>query len=146
MAAPEAGAFGLGVGGVVLLARWAALASLKPAVTLLAGAWCLSRTGMAAIARTQPYVRGPGGLAAAFTGQTDPVTGVALVAGALGALVLSSWWRVLPGAVSLAVGAAVMAAVMALARRRIGGFTGDVLGAAGVLAETAVLVVAAARW
>jgi cobalamin synthase len=31
-----------------------------------------------------------------------------------------------------------------VARRRIGGFTGDTLGAAGVVAETAGLLVAAA--
>ena len=34
----------------------------------------------------------------------------------------------------------------ALAVRRLGGYTGDVLGAAGVIAETVGLVVAAARW
>jgi adenosylcobinamide-GDP ribazoletransferase len=33
-----------------------------------------------------------------------------------------------------------------LARRRIGGFTGDVLGAAGMMGETVGLVVASARW
>jgi cobalamin synthase len=36
--------------------------------------------------------------------------------------------------------------VIQFGRRRIGGFTGDVLGAAGVLGETVALVVAAARW
>jgi adenosylcobinamide-GDP ribazoletransferase len=52
----------------------------------------------------------------------------------------------------IAGGAAVAAAILggvgtvAFAMRRIGGFTGDVLGAAIVLAETAGLVVAAARW
>ncbi len=47
-----------------------------------------------------------------------------------------------------AVGAAwvAMAGVMALAQRRIGGFTGDVLGAAGVVGETVGLLVLAARW
>jgi adenosylcobinamide-GDP ribazoletransferase len=46
------------------------------------------------------------------------------------------------------VGAVVVgaAAVVVLARRRIGGFTGDVLGASGMVGETAGLVVAAARW
>jgi adenosylcobinamide-GDP ribazoletransferase len=34
--------------------------------------------------------------------------------------------------------------VVALALRRIGGFTGDVLGAAGMLGETAGLLAAAA--
>jgi cobalamin synthase len=38
------------------------------------------------------------------------------------------------------------AGVVALARRRLGGFTGDVLGAAGLVAETVALLVAAARW
>jgi cobalamin synthase len=36
--------------------------------------------------------------------------------------------------------------VVALARRRLGGYTGDVLGASGVVLETVGLVVAAARW
>jgi cobalamin synthase len=42
--------------------------------------------------------------------------------------------------------AAGFVAVVALAVRRLGGYTGDVLGAAGVVAETVGLVVAAARW
>jgi cobalamin synthase len=36
--------------------------------------------------------------------------------------------------------------VVWLAWRRLGGFTGDVLGAAGITLETAALVVAAAKW
>jgi cobalamin synthase len=46
-----------------------------------------------------------------------------------------------------ALGAVAAAAVVvAFAYRRIGGFTGDVLGAAGVMAETVGLLLAAARW
>jgi len=37
-------------------------------------------------------------------------------------------------------------AVVGLAWRRLGGYTGDVLGAAGVVAETVGLLVAAAKW
>jgi cobalamin synthase len=37
-------------------------------------------------------------------------------------------------------------AVVVLAQKRIGGFTGDVLGAAGVVGETIGLVVLAAKW
>jgi cobalamin synthase len=37
-------------------------------------------------------------------------------------------------------------AVLALAQRRIGGFTGDVLGACGVIGETAGLLALAAKW
>ena len=36
--------------------------------------------------------------------------------------------------------------VLLLAHRRIGGYTGDVLGAAAVVGETVGLVMAAARW
>jgi adenosylcobinamide-GDP ribazoletransferase len=42
------------------------------------------------------------------------------------------------------VGLLTGAAVVALAVRRVGGFTGDVLGAAGILCETAGLVAATA--
>ena len=38
------------------------------------------------------------------------------------------------------------ALVVVLAHRRIGGFTGDVLGAAGVVGETVGLLVLAAKW
>jgi len=46
------------------------------------------------------------------------------------------------------VAATVLAtvAILALARRRVGGFTGDVLGAAIVVGETTGLVIGAARW
>jgi adenosylcobinamide-GDP ribazoletransferase len=151
MADPRAGAFGVAAGGVVLLTRWVALASVRPAVLLLGGLWCLSRTAMAVVARTQPYARDgdAGGLASAFAAapaaapsrQLGP-----LIAGGAVALGLLLWWR--PGAGAAAAGAAIVAvaAVLLLARRRIGGFTGDVLGACGVLAETVGLVVAAAKW
>jgi cobalamin synthase len=36
--------------------------------------------------------------------------------------------------------------VLWLSLRRIGGYTGDVLGAFGVVAETAGLLVSAAKW
>ncbi len=48
--------------------------------------------------------------------------------------------------VAIAAAGSSALAVVAFARRRIGGFTGDVLGAAGVMAETVGLVVAAAKW
>lgn len=58
------------------------------------------------------------------------------------ALGLAIWLVPLP-AVGLAGGAALLAclAVVTLARRHIGGYTGDVLGAAALVAEVAVLVV-----
>ena len=53
---------------------------------------------------------------------------------------------VVAGVVTLLAAAAGFVAVVGLAWRRLGGYTGDVLGAAGVVAETVGLLVAAARW
>jgi adenosylcobinamide-GDP ribazoletransferase len=143
MEAPDVGAFGVAAVAGALLLRWAALASLKPGVLLLGGLWALSRGAMAVVVRTQPYARPGGGLASAFRG---PASWAILGLGAALAVGMLLGWRLGPGAA--AGGAAVVAAVVVtwFARRRIGGYTGDVLGALGVLAETAGLVVAAARW
>jgi adenosylcobinamide-GDP ribazoletransferase len=164
MADPGAGAFGVGAGAGTLLLRWAALAALRPGVVLLGGLWCLSRTVMAVVARTQPYARREGGLATAFSSPAagpsadpsarppaprPPVTTrqwAALSGGAVLAGALLLWWRPGPGAASGAAAVVAAGLVLLLARRRIGGYTGDVLGACGVLAETAGLLVAAARW
>jgi adenosylcobinamide-GDP ribazoletransferase len=143
MASPDVGAFGVAVAIAVLLLRWAALAAIRPSVILLMAIWCLSRTGMAVIARTQPYARPGGGLASAFAGGPRWAP---LVAGGALSLGLALIWRVPAGAVSVAAAVVAGAAVVWLARRRLGGFTGDVLGAAGVVAETAGLIAAAARW
>jgi len=132
MAAPDAGAFGIGVAGAALLLRWSALAVLRPDPALLAGLWCGSRTLMATVAMAVPYAREEG-LATAFLG--GPWTWPIAIAGAVVAAVLA---RV------AAVGVLAGLLVVALAKRRIGGYTGDVLGAAGVVGETAGLLVAAA--
>lgn len=143
MAAPDAGAFGVGAAGAVLLLRWAALSAIRPGVGLLAGLWCLSRTAMATVVRTRSYARAEGGLASMFSG---PVRWPFLAAGLAAAFALAASWRVAAG--PAAVGAAMVGAgaVVVLAERRLGGYTGDVLGAAAIVAETAGLVAAAARW
>ena len=51
-----------------------------------------------------------------------------------------------PALAALAAALITAAAVLLFARVRLGGFTGDILGAAIVLGETAGLIVAAARW
>lgn len=141
MADPAAGAFGVGVGVAVQLLRWASLATLAPAPWLLAALWCGSRLAMAVASGAVPYAR-PGGLAGAFLEggrRRVPVAGV-LLAGVLAALAGGDG---VAGMVALGV---VAAGVVALAVRRLGGFTGDVLGAAGIVGETAGLLAAAARW
>lgn len=145
MASPEVGAFGVGAGGAVLLVRLAALASLTASPLLLASLWCLSRTAMGVALRSQPYARAEGGLASAFLGGGGGGT-LALAGGVVGSLGLAVWWGLPAGPVAVACAAAAAAGVVWLARRRLGGFTGDVLGASAVLCETVGLVVAAARW
>jgi adenosylcobinamide-GDP ribazoletransferase len=131
MAAPDVGAFGVGVAGAALLLRWSALAVLHPDPALLAGLWCGSRTLMATVAMSVPYAREKG-LASAFLG--GPWTWPIAVGGAVAAALLA---RI------AAVGVLAGLVVVALAKRRIGGYTGDVLGAAGVVGETVGLLVAA---
>jgi adenosylcobinamide-GDP ribazoletransferase len=160
MREPGVGAFGVATGASALLLRWAALAALRPSVVLLGGVWALSRTAMAIVLGTVPYARQGTGLASGFL---EPGHAMALGRADRVPAVTPSWWRV--GAVGIAIGlAGVMAwrtpqglavvaaevvgacAVVGLGIRRIGGFTGDVLGAAGVVAETSALLVAAVRW
>ena len=142
MADPSTGAFGVGTVAAVLLLRWVALAAMAPSVLLLAGLWCASRTAMAATVRLVPYARPAGGLASAFgTGR-----GAACVAGVVGAVALAGAGRGMAGVAAVTGSLVAAAAVVALARRRVGGFTGDVLGAAGMVGETAGLLVAAGRW
>ncbi len=148
MADPAVGAFGAISVCTVLVLRFAAFASTAAAPLVVGALWCASRAGMAVAARAMPYAR-PGGLASAFLADD-------------GGGWLRAWWPCLLGAV-LAAGMAIagrglhgvaavgaealaMALVLALAQRRIGGFTGDVLGAAGVVGETVGLLVLAARW
>jgi adenosylcobinamide-GDP ribazoletransferase len=143
MADPGAGAFGVGAAGVVLLLRWAALASIRPGILLLGGLWCLSRGSVAVVARLRPYARPRGGLASAFAGSTHWLRlglGVALGVGLLAA------WHPGPGLVAAGAAAGGTALVTLLAERRLGGYTGDVLGACALVAETAGLLAAAARW
>ena len=58
------------------------------------------------------------------------------------------WFPVVGAAIGAIVAIAAIAAgvgVLLLGRRRLGGYTGDVLGAAGVVLETVGLVALAAR-
>ena len=141
MATPDLGAFGASVLVAGLLLRVGALAALAPAPWLVVALWCASRSGMAVVASRVPYAR-PGGLATAFLG----APGRGLPAGLLAAVAVAALWRPVGGPVAVVLGIAAGAAVVWLAVRRVGGFTGDVLGAAGVVTETVGLVVAAGRW
>ena len=142
MREPTVGAFGVAIAVAVVALRLAALSSMQPRLLLLAGIWTASRTAMAVIAGALPYVR-DAGLASSITGGAWKVIGLyGLIASvSLGAV---AGGRAQEAAVATVFAGALGVAVFA--RRRIGGFTGDVLGAAGVVGETVALVVAAAKW
>jgi adenosylcobinamide-GDP ribazoletransferase len=157
MADPRLGAFGVAGLAIVLLARFGAFASMMPSPLAVAALWSGSRTAMAVTARTVPYAR-PGGLASAFlagpgAGGARPRAAAGLpgpavvgVAGGLLALGLAFAGRGVHGLAAVGAELAGAAAVVSWAWRRLGGFTGDVLGAAAVAGETAGLLTLAWRW
>ena len=118
----------------------AAIAEPAAAATALIAAQGLSRGGLATIMAVLPPARDDG--LAARVGR--PAGGDALAAlaitMALAFLLLAGPWAV-ASLLALLVGQAALAV---LARRQIGGYTGDVLGAAQQLGEVVVLVVLAA--
>jgi adenosylcobinamide-GDP ribazoletransferase len=133
MAAPDVGAFGVAAVACALLLRVAALASLAPDAWLVAAHRAASRSCMAVALAGVCYVGG--GLGAAFAGAPVwPGDAGALAAAAHGS----------GGVVAVAALVVAAGAVVALAHRRLGGVTGDILGAAGVVGETVALVVATA--
>ncbi|MGH9213930.1 MAG: adenosylcobinamide-GDP ribazoletransferase [Acidimicrobiales bacterium] len=143
MADPRAGGFAVVTVTLVLGLRVAALASMDPDPVMVAGLWALARAAMTLTLARVPYARPEGGLASSFVGARPwPGMGGSLV----GAMLVVAAMGVPAGpavASTTLVGAGL---VVWLAWRRLGGFTGDVLGAAGVVGETVGLLAAAARW
>lgn len=140
---PHVGAFGLAAAATVLLVRFAALASVAPEPLVLAALWTVSRTVMAVALATRPHARPDGGLGRSMAG------GDARLAVAIGtalAVVLGVVGGGIVGLVVVSASAAVAMGVLAFGERQLGGWTGDLLGAAGFLAETVGLLLLAARW
>lgn len=146
MAEPQVGTFAVTAISTALLAKAAAFSATRPSVPVLASIYCSSRSLMALGARVLPYAR-PAGLASAFLASEDgkDVAVPAGAAGTLAALALATLAAGRRGAGAILAGWAAGGAVLWLAHRRLGGFTGDVLGAAGVVCETCSLL-AAGRW
>ena len=141
MSKGDVGAFAIGVVGLVIPLRVACFASMAPRVAVVAALWCASRTVMA-VGATALAPAHAGGMTALFRGASP---GPPAVIGALLCLALAAPdpARTLAGLAGVVVGAA---AVLLLSQRRLGGVTGDVLGAAGLMGETLGLVLASARW
>jgi len=142
MAGPEVGAFGMATGVMALLLRVACIAQLAPRPLLLMGLWCASRTVMACVAAALPYVR-PEGLASAFL-EDMPEALIIGIPGVLLAVFVAAGAGI-RGPLAVSAGLVAALGVALSARHRIGGFTGDVLGACGVVCETVGLLVAVIR-
>ncbi|HET9060103.1 MAG TPA: adenosylcobinamide-GDP ribazoletransferase [Acidimicrobiales bacterium] len=146
MAEPQLGTFAATALGLVLVAKTAALSDIAPSPLLLASLGCASRSLMVLGAQLLPYARAQG-LASAFLDERPSrswafTTGIAI--SGLGAAALgSARAKSIGGVAGLVAGTMAGAGVLALARRRLGGFTGDVLGAAGVVCETTGLLATA---
>lgn len=143
MAEPEVGTFGTVALVTTLLGRAAALATTEPSSLAVVSLWACSRSLMALGSRAMPYAREEG-LASGFLtdGTPDGVVASGLV-GVVGAAVLATVARGRRGLLGVVLGTSAGSLVLLAARRRLGGFTGDVLGAAGVTCETVGLVVMA---
>ncbi len=125
---------------LALLLRWSALVALLEGGWFLApliGASLLSRVPMVLLMANMANAREAG--LAAGSGIPAPRTAMAALAIALGlAVLLLGWWALLAAAFWIAL---FSLALGALAKARIGGLTGDILGASQQVSEIAALVV-----
>jgi adenosylcobinamide-GDP ribazoletransferase len=131
----------LGLQAAAATALAAHPATALPALTLAAAT---GRAGFAWCARRGVPAARPGGLGATVAGSQPvwvaPVWWTVLAAAAV-VVVPGRPWQ---GPLAVAVAAGLVIGLSAHTRRRFGGVTGDVLGAANELAVTAALVVVAA--
>jgi adenosylcobinamide-GDP ribazoletransferase len=97
----------------------------------------ISRWGMVLLAFLSPYARPEGGLGEAMT---SGVTGGTLAGATLGALFLAFLFFGIGGMALLAVAAAAVWLLSLYFRRKLGGVTGDVLGAANEVLEVLMLL------
>ncbi len=138
---PHVGSFGVAAIGLNLIAKFSALATLTGEARTLAviAAVTIGRTlilvsaGLASSARHD----GTGRVFIQATTERDAICS-ALGAGALSAALLG-----LPGLLAAGAALAVTIAVTRFARARLGGITGDILGAVLELSETTLLLILA---
>jgi adenosylcobinamide-GDP ribazoletransferase len=133
------GTYGAAALALALLVKAAAIAALlgRPgAAAWLPVAGALSRWVIVPVARFAPSAR-PDGLGASVAAHVGPLEVVGATVLALG---LTFGLSGVQGVAACATVAVAGAALAEVCRRRIGGMTGDTLGATGELAEALVLV------
>jgi adenosylcobinamide-GDP ribazoletransferase len=139
---PRHGTFGVLAITAALVARVAAISGLGTweAVALLPAAHAISRVPAVVLMRRLTVARRDGLAASLARGLTGAHEAVAVMVGSgLVALLIGAWALQV-----LVICAVVSGAMGALARRKIGGISGDVLGATQQLVEVAVLALGAA--
>jgi adenosylcobinamide-GDP ribazoletransferase len=142
MRSPGVGAYACAVVGTVLLLRVGALAATRPEPVALAAIWCAARATVASVPAWSRPAR-PDGMAATVAAGGAPRWPVLV---AVPAAVAAAAASDVAGLVAVLVTTLAAGSVVAFGVRRLGGFTGDVLGAAIVLGETAGLAALSARW
>jgi len=142
MARSDIGPFGVVTLLLTLLIQVSALAQAERVgrgpVAIIVAAVAARLAILLACRRGVPAAR-PGGLGALVAGTVHPAAGASLAAAAIATALALGWIY----AVAIAAGLACSVLLTALATRRLGGITGDVLGAAAEITTAACLLVTA---
>jgi len=134
-------------GGLALIVslglRWMALAHLTAMAGLVALVVChaVSRAMIPPVLASVPYAR-TSGLASSAAGASPADAGIAMAL----ALVIAMLAGPVAGLAALAAAVVTGGVVLAIAMRRLGGYTGDVLGAIQQVAEIAALMMLVGIW
>lgn len=142
MAEPEVGTFGAIAVALGLCGRLAGLSTTTPNAWLLPSTCAASRSVAVLALQSLPYAR-PHGLAGDFTqGEQNRLPAIA---GLVGSAMVVSIFGGRRSLADLATGIGCSVGVLLASRRRIGGYTGDILGAAIVTCETVTLLMSSRR-
>jgi len=135
---PCVGAFGVVVLVAVLLMKWTAVTRLIECDALhwLITAYIVSRTLQVDLAVALPYARAEGGTGAPFVQDAHNLHRIVALGVGMGLVLLISGPI---GTLALGVAWLFCRALATWFRRRLGGVTGDLLGAASELVETGIL-------